>query len=371
MKRLLISLLTLISFVGHTQQVTLVTPLQDSLIETSGLMTINNKLITHNDSGGENALYEVDTVSGGIARKVTIQNAPNLDWEDVCYDDTYLYIADFGNNSGNRTNLRVYRVLISEYLNTPNDTVSAETIDFDYTDQTDFTPSSFSTNYDAEAIISWNDSLYIFTKNWGNMWTNIYALPKTPGTYSLPKIDSINAEGLITGACFNAASNSIMLSGYAFTYPFVIEISGFTNSQFSAATVERTQIQLPSGYSYQLEGITPISSNNYYISTEESFSGASGLFRLEINNTNAINHLNNRAVFIYPNPTSDILNVDGKLGTNIELYTLGGKRVLSTPKHASKSTQIDVSHLTKSTYVLILRNESGEIIAQKKVFIKK
>lgn len=364
MKQLLFSLLTLLSFQGITQQVTLVTPLQDSLIETSGLLLIENKLITHNDSGGEKALYEIDTVSGGIARKVIIENAPNVDWEDVCHDDTYIYIADFGNNSGNRTNLRVYRVLISDYLNTPNDSISADTIFFDYADQTDFTATSFSTNYDAEAIISWNDSLYIFTKNWGNMWTNIYALPKTPGNYSLPKIDSINAEGLITGASFNASSNSIMLSGYAFTYPFVIEISGFTNSQFSSATVDRTQIQLPSGYSYQLEGITPISANNYYISTEESFSGASGLFRLEMDNTSALPHLNDTKYSIYPNPASDKITITCQEGIEIELYSLDGRRLLSTLAH-----EIDVSNLSKSTYVVILRTESGEIVGQQKVFI--
>lgn len=364
MKQLLISLLTLLSFTGHTQQVALVAPLQDSLIETSGLLLIDNKLITHNDSGGEKALYEIDTVSGGISRKVIIENAPNVDWEDVCHDDTYIYIADFGNNSGNRTNLRVYRVLISDYLNTSNDSISADTIFFDYADQTDFTATSFSTNYDAEAIISWNDSLYIFTKNWGNMWTNIYALPKTPGTYSLQKIDSINAEGLITGASFNAFSNSIMLSGYAFTYPFVIEISGFTTSQFSVATVERTQIQLPSGYSYQLEGITPISANNYYISTEESFSGASGLFRLKMDNANALPHLNETTYAIYPNPSSDKITITCQQGIEIELYSLDGNRLLSTMEH-----EIDVSNLTKSTYVVILRTESGEIVGQQKVFI--
>ena len=184
-------LISLTSFlITSAQQVDLVVPLQDSLIETSGLILLNDRLITHNDSGGEPALFEIDSVSGGISRKVIIDNAPNLDWEDLCYDDTYVYVADFGNNSGSITNLRVYRVLISDSLSTSNDTISADTIHFDYADQTDFTPTTLATNYDAEVLIAWNDSLYIFTKNWGNQWTNIYALPKTPGNYSLPRIVS-------------------------------------------------------------------------------------------------------------------------------------------------------------------------------------
>ena len=211
MKTLLLPALILLPFSGFCQQVDLVTTLSDSLIETSGLILLDDRLITHNDSGGESALYEIDTTSGNISRKVIIDNATNVDWKDLCYDNTHIYIADFGNNSGSRTNLRVYRVNISDYLSTPNDTISADTIFFNYADQVDFTPTSLMTNYDAEGLISWNDSLYIFTKNWGNQWTNVYALPKTPGNYSLLRKGSINVEGFVTAASFNADSNSIIL----------------------------------------------------------------------------------------------------------------------------------------------------------------
>ena len=184
-KSLLILVVTSVNLLA--QQVNLVTHLNNSINETSGLITINQKLITHNDSGGEAALYEIDTTSGNYTRKVTVSNAYNQDWEDICSDSNYIYIADFGNNSGTRTNLKIYRILISDFINTPNDTVTADTINFNYADQTDFTPSTYSTNFDAEAIISIGDSLYIFTKNWGNYWTNIYALPKTPGSYQATK----------------------------------------------------------------------------------------------------------------------------------------------------------------------------------------
>ena len=36
--------------------------------ETSGLLFFNNLLITHNDSGGEPLLYEVDTLTREIKR---------------------------------------------------------------------------------------------------------------------------------------------------------------------------------------------------------------------------------------------------------------------------------------------------------------
>jgi len=364
MKTLIAFILFILPSVGIAQQVDLVTPLQNSLIETSGLILLNDRLITHNDSGNAAELYEIDTTSGNISRTVVIENASNVDWEDLCYDDTYIYIADFGNNAGNRTNLRVYRVSISDYLSTPNDTISADTILFNYADQTDFTATTFSTNYDAEALVSYNDSLYIFTKNWGNMWTNIYALPKTPGNYALPRIDSINVEGLVTGGSFNASSNSIMLSCYTFTYPFIVEISNLTSSNFSSASIDRTQISLTSGYSYQLEGIAPITDNNFYISTEESFSGASGLFRLNIDATNSLNDLKGKVYSVYPNPAKGIIKITAPKETTKEIYSINGELVLAT-----KQSTIDLSNVPTAVYILHIRNQNGKILSTEKLIV--
>jgi len=74
----------------------------------------------------------------------------------------YIYIGDFGNNAGTRTDLKVYRVDISDYFT--NDTVNAEIIHFTYADQTNFSNQIYAHNFDAEALISIGDSLYIFTK---------------------------------------------------------------------------------------------------------------------------------------------------------------------------------------------------------------
>ncbi len=136
----------------YGQKITLITALADSIKETSGLIYLNQKLITHNDSEGRPALYEIDSVSGSIIRTVAISNATNIDWEDICHDSTYLYIGDFGND-GSRTDLKIYRLPISSYLTTLNDTVTVDTIQFNYSDQTDFTPNQFSTNFDAEDLV--------------------------------------------------------------------------------------------------------------------------------------------------------------------------------------------------------------------------
>ena len=308
--RLICALLIMIisPLLVHGQELILLTALQDSIKETSGLIYLNQKLITHNDSEGRPALYEIDTISGNVIRSVAVSNATNIDWEDICYDSTYLYIGDFGND-GSRTDLKIYRLPISSYLTTYNDTVTVDTIRFNYSDQTDFTPNPFSTNFDAEALISCNDSLYIFTKNWGDKWTNIYALPKTPGTYQISKIDSIYAQGLVTGATYNSVSRTILLVGYSFVSPFIIEISNFTYNEFSCGTIKRYLISPTPDCSFQMESITSLSQNQYYITAEEFGTLKSALYKLDTKNLLGLEPIEEPAGCIYPNPTSSVVHV--------------------------------------------------------------
>ncbi len=269
MKRLLIfSTISILSILCQAQTVKTITPLSSSVNETSGLIYINGKLITHNDSGGKPILFEVDTKTGEVARKVYIQNAKNIDWEDLTHDENYIYIADTGNNLGSRKNLKIYRLLISSFMDEKRDSIKAETISIKYADQSSFKKSNRKTNFDAEALVSINDSLYIFSKNWLNGWTNVYVSPKTPGTYTLSKIDSLNSLGLVTGATYSQKSNTILLSGYGVSSNFIIEISDFKGSNFSSGKVNRIEIS-PEG-SKQIEGITQVSPTTYYLSAEKS-----------------------------------------------------------------------------------------------------
>ena len=83
-------------------ELSFVTFLDNTIEETSGLLLINENLISHNDSGGENTLYEFDISTGNISGAVNIDNSVNIDWEDIACDSDYIYIGDFGNNNGNR-----------------------------------------------------------------------------------------------------------------------------------------------------------------------------------------------------------------------------------------------------------------------------
>ena len=162
----LIQLLLFINLTLTAQTTNFLTVLPDEVMESSGLINLDDRIITHNDSGGEAALFEIDRTSGMVLRKVVIENATNTDWEDICSDEDYIYIGDFGNNNGNRTDLKIYKISQEDYFN--SDTVQAEELNFNYQDQLNFSNQIYTTNYDAEALISKDDSLYLFSKNWGN-----------------------------------------------------------------------------------------------------------------------------------------------------------------------------------------------------------
>jgi len=357
-------LVTIFPLLLYGQKIISLTALQDSIKETSGLIYLNQKLITHNDSDGRPALYEIDTISGNVIRTVAVSNATNIDWEDICYDSTYLYIGDFGND-GSRTDLKIYRLPISSYLTTGNDSVTADTIRFTYSDQTDFTPNQFSTNFDAEALISYGDSLYLFTKNWGDKWTNVYALPKTPGTYQISKADSINAQGLVTGATYNSISRTILLVGYTFVSPFIIELSNFTSKKFSRGTIKRYLIPPPPDFSYQMEGITSLSQNQYYITAEEFGTLQPALYRLDTDNLSGLESIEEITGLIYPNPASDVIHIRYSDLSIVEIYDLQG--VL---QKISSSEQIYISDLGKGLYIAIIKNSGGDKSVTQKLMIK-
>ncbi len=166
--------------------------LPPSLNENSGLaLATDGQFWTHNDSGGEPALYRIDS-SGAITRTLHIKGASNVDWEDLTRDKAgNLYIGDFGNNSNTRTDLRIYRISNPDIW--PLDSIEAGIIHFSYPDQTEFPPPAERFTYDMEAMVHFGGHLYLFSKNQSEPftgYTRIYRLPELPGSYSATLLDS-------------------------------------------------------------------------------------------------------------------------------------------------------------------------------------
>ena len=231
--------------------------------ETSGLIFYNNRLITHNDSGNAPELFEIDTVSMQIVRKVTITNAENIDWEDMTQDDTHIYIGDFGNYNGTREDLTIYKISKQEY--NQSEIVSAEKIDFSYEDQNEFIDNG-SSNWDAEALFSFNNQLVILTKQWIDGGTVAYSLEKTPGTHLAKNIGYYLVNGLVTGATYNPLSAKLVVLGHSnILVPFVLKIEGISENSIFEGNIEKFPLDV--GFA-QTEGITHVSEDRYLISSE-------------------------------------------------------------------------------------------------------
>ncbi|WP_051209913.1 hypothetical protein [Gelidibacter mesophilus] len=257
-----------------------------ALDETSGLLFYNNILMTHTDSGGKAELYEVNATTGEITRTVEITNATNVDWEDIAQDASFIYIADIGNNSGDRTDLKIYKISKADY-NAAENAVTAEIIAFTYADQLDFTRQPNRNNWDAEGLISYRDKLLIFTKNWEDNTTNVYAVPKNSGTHSAILESSYLINGLITGADSSPDERVIYLVGYSTSEaPFVCTIHNIPEHSldvFSGEISEKISDIVTLGH--QVEGIalykiTP-TSHRLYLSNEK-FNATIGPIKIRV-----------------------------------------------------------------------------------------
>lgn len=164
--------------------------LDKSLHETSGVAVINGKIWSHNDSWGEPVLYGFDNT--GKVSDIIYVSGKNKDWEDLAKDDAgNVYIGDFGNDKQKRHDLKIYKIPDPATL---KETVAQpEVIEFKYSDQQLFPPDSSARNFDMEAMIWFNNHLYLFSKNRTNPftgYTKIYRLPDKAGSYTAELIDS-------------------------------------------------------------------------------------------------------------------------------------------------------------------------------------
>ena len=92
----------------QAQKIIEIIPLSKTINETSGLEYFNGQFITHNDSGGEAALYSFNQ-EGEVIATYEVLNAKNKDWEDITQDDSHVYIGDHGNNKASRKGLKIYK----------------------------------------------------------------------------------------------------------------------------------------------------------------------------------------------------------------------------------------------------------------------
>ncbi len=237
--------------------------LNDSIKETSGLISFDNLLWTHNDDH-DTTIYGLDSL-GVIKKKINLKNIINQDWEEISQDSSHLYIGDFGNNyAGNRTDLKILKIEKESFLqNKP----IIETISFSYSDQTDFSQKKTNTtHFDCEAFIVTKDSIYLFTKKWKSSKTSIYSLPNKSGNHVAKLKETLDTKGLVTGTTYLESKKLIALCGYSTKgKPFIYLLYDFKNHDFLSGNKRRINLKLSF---HQIEGITTKDGLHYYLTNE-------------------------------------------------------------------------------------------------------
>src|SRR5690606_31686414 len=125
----------------------------EKLKEISSLEIIDGFYWGQNDSGGEAELYKISPTTGKLIQTVKVTNATNVDWEEMTSSDEYIFIGDFGNNNGKRTDLTIYYFPKTK-LNSDDEVikVEAQKIEFSFPEQKNFNPGKKATNFDCEAM---------------------------------------------------------------------------------------------------------------------------------------------------------------------------------------------------------------------------
>lgn len=83
---------------------------------------------------------------------------------------------------------------------------------------------------------------------------------------------------------------------------------------------------------------------------------------VEYTEPTGLNDIANQEIKVYPNPASERIYIDYDQELRVEFYNLVGIKVLE-----AKETEINISDLQPGTYLVLIRNEFGELIQKVKV----
>lgn len=237
---------------------------------------------TLNDSGDEPRVYPV-TADGRVVPSVRYPDIPgtliggaiNSDWEDIALDASgRLIVADFGNNSNDRRDLCLY--LLPEPEPTEGRTTFSEKVFIEYPDQRAWPAPRDDRNFDAEAIFTVGDDIYILSKHRSDTLTKLYRLDdRAQGEVNtLTLLGRYDIKGQATGA--DASPDGLRLAVLTYDWVWLFERPSI-RTPFFAGRVSVREYRVP-GESGGTESICFESETSLLIADEPT----GRLFRLPI-----------------------------------------------------------------------------------------
>lgn len=249
-----------------TGKLTVIADLPNSLKEISAVEVLpNSNLIwVIEDAGNKNNIYGLNT-SGKIVKDIDISNASNIDWEDLTTDSQgNLYIGDFGNNSKNRDDFTIYKVINAS---TSENETTAEKINF-------MLPKKMKPE-DFEAFFLFENHFYIFSKE--NKTSKLIKVPNKVGKHTAELVTAFNLDGKhhkITSADISDDGKTIVLLNHDKLW----KITNFEADDFFNGQVEALKFEHDS----QKEGICLINNSIVYITDERNKSEGGNLYLFSI-----------------------------------------------------------------------------------------
>jgi hypothetical protein len=180
-----------------------------SSIRTPGL------LYTHNDSGGEAAVYVLNK-RGLMPAKIVLNGASNRDWEDIATGidprdgKPYVFVGEIGDNNARYPSVSIYRFAEPEILDTLITISRIDRIEFTYEDGP----------RDAEALFAdpLSGDLYVISKREENC--GLYRLPY-PQSFDKANVASRVGSlpyNWVTAADICPSGNRILVKTYSDIY---------------------------------------------------------------------------------------------------------------------------------------------------------
>lgn len=239
--------------------------LDSKLSEISGITFLRGKIYAINDSGNKNEVYTLDQNTFDVVSSQKVYGTKNIDWEEISSYNNTLYIGDFGNNAGNRKDLRIYKIL-PDSINFKESQPGI--IKFEYKLQKSFDLREYKKHsWDCEAMVINRQGIWLFSKDWRDRTCHLYRLENQPRSkVSIRAIDSINLKYLVTGAFYNNAAGKIYLCGYEGGNIYITVLATGEYINFSG---EYTTYIIPELKHTQVESIF-VKENLVYLASERS-----------------------------------------------------------------------------------------------------
>ncbi len=350
------------------------------MAEISGMIWASGRLFALNDGGNGDFLYQIDTTTGAVVQKIKLEGEDNIDWEDLATDGSRLFVADLGNNAGDRTDLNVLAFPVSAIpigASVEVDKSAITHFKISYPDQTNFDPQTPNTTpFDGEAILFLNNRLHIFTKNWSLGQTAHYSMNLVNTTQILTKHEEFPSySGLITAADIAPDKKTIALLGYAQAAepPFVWLLSDWPSDEklFSG---NRRKISLASFFVGQAESVAFTGGRRGFLSNESTtLFGVTisqtlqtfdfSQFFSTVSTTDFFEYETATSLKIWPLPFSQLVDYECFSCEKIVVRDVFGRLVL---EQKGSVGQLDTGFLNDGFY-LFEAHENGRVFLKKAV----